>query len=192
MRRSCAICADCVKGVFITFGESRNGFGDAVLPLQVMNSIAKYGAVTAGFLLATGALSAFGLSIAADLFTPATQNETAEVVLAAQDTSGSAEVKRPESALLGAKEAPVSARDDGTDEWVEVARAVNMRSGPSSANEVIKVQVAGTKLRAAARDGKWVQVIEPDAGSSGWVFGTFVKAIPSASRHADAAETVMR
>lgn len=172
-----------------------NGSAQAVLLLSTMSSISKYAAVTTAFVLATCGVSAFGFAVAADLFTPAAQNGNAEVALAAQDGSVSRGVKHPVSMLLGAKPAAVAAEDGeaaGEDRWVEVARAVNMRQGPSSASAVIKVQRAGTKLRVASHEGKWVQVVEPDTGGMGWVFETFVKSVSSGGRHADATETAMR
>ena len=76
--------------------------------------------------------------------------------------------------------------------WVEVVDAVNMRLGPSSANAVIKVQLAGTKLEVASREGKWVEVIEPATGGTGWVFDDYLKPVAPASRRAEAAETTIR
>ena len=55
---------------------------------------------------------------------------------------------------------------------------VNMRSGPTRANPVIGVAQKGERLRVAYRDRDWVEVIEPDSGKRGWVYGRFVQASP--------------
>ena len=70
-------------------------------------------------------------------------------------------------------------------EWVEVTDAVNMRSGPSSANPVFQVQLKGAHLRVASRNGKWIEVIDPNTGRDGWVYERFVKPIKPTSRQAD-------
>jgi len=147
---------------------------------------AKYAAFSSLlFVVACGA-SAFGLSVAGKLFAPQASSErpvaqTAEMARATQS--------RPQSALLGSDPERVSA---ARQDWVEVVDSVNMRQGPSSANAVIKVQLAGTKLRVASRDGKWVEVVEPKTGGTGWVFDDYVKPVAPASRRAEAAETAIR
>ena len=56
------------------------------------------------------------------------------------------------------------------DEWVEVTDAVNIRSGPSSANSAFQVQLKGAHLRVASRNGKWIEVVDPNTGREGWVY----------------------
>ena len=70
-------------------------------------------------------------------------------------------------------------------EWVEVTDAVNMRTGPSSANPVLQVQLEGAQLRVASRDGKWIEVVDPNTSREGWVYEKFVKPITPTSRQAD-------
>jgi hypothetical protein len=45
---------------------------------------------------------------------------------------------------------------DRNRDWVEVVDAVNMRSGVSSSNALIKVHLEGAQLRVVARDGNWI------------------------------------
>jgi uncharacterized protein YgiM (DUF1202 family) len=70
-------------------------------------------------------------------------------------------------------------------EWVEVTDAVNMRSGPSSANPVLQVHLKGAHLRVASRNGKWIEVVDPNTSREGWVYEKFVKPITPTSRQAD-------
>lgn len=70
-------------------------------------------------------------------------------------------------------------------EWLEVTHAVNMRSGPSSVALVLEVQREGAQLRVASRDGKWIEVVDPNTSREGWVYEKFVKPIAPISRQAD-------
>jgi uncharacterized protein YgiM (DUF1202 family) len=157
-----------------------------------MNVITRYAAVSAILLGASGAVGALGFAAASDLFAPSSPQRA--VAASSAETNGQTG-ERPTSSLLGAKpqhvaEGGIDANQKGL--WVEVVDAVNMRKGPSSANAVIKVQLAGARLRVASRDGVWVEVVEPKTGDTGWVFGKFVKHIDSISRRADAGETAIR
>jgi uncharacterized protein YgiM (DUF1202 family) len=81
--------------------------------------------------------------------------------------------KEPSEAGNGA---PAGDAARGSNDWVEITSAVNMRGGPSSANPVIKVQRAGAKLRVLERDGGWVHVAEPETGQTGWIYERYVSA----------------
>lgn len=78
-------------------------------------------------------------------------------------------------------DSPSAPAEDAHQEWVEVIDAVNMRSGPSSADPVLRVQMAGARLQIASRDGRWVKVVEPDTRQSGWVFERHVKLVEASS-----------
>ena len=62
-----------------------------------------------------------------------------------------------------------------TEEWVEVASAVNVRDGPSSTGATFKVAQKGTKLRVMGREGNWVQVSDPATNQDGWIYTRFLK-----------------
>lgn len=155
----------------------------------------RYIAATGFALIATISVVVFGLTLAGQAFPRPAATEGAATVAAA--AAEDAAIDRPTSALLGsAKVADRSAQVDRREQphsadkkWVEVVDAVNMRSGPSSSNAVIKVQLAGSQLQVSDRDGPWVQVVEPDTGTEGWVFENYVKRIAPASRRADSGTT---
>lgn len=153
-----------------------------------MHHNTKY-AVAAGVLfVAASGVCVLGLAVAGDRFaTPrsiASTIETAAVERSARS--------RPKSVLLGQDPERVARQVAERRSWVEVVDSVNMRQGPSSANAVIKVQLAGTRLRVASRDGKWVEVVEPETGGTGWVFENYVRPLAPASRRAEAGETTIR
>ena len=87
---------------------------------------------------------------------------------------------------------PLTVASEDDKEWVEVIDAVNMRSGPSSTNPVLKVQLEATRLQVASRDGRWVEVLEPNTGESGWVFDGHVKPADIISRRATIAGADIR
>ena len=72
---------------------------------------------------------------------------------------------------------PSSPAEEEGGDWVKAVAGVNMRSGPTRANPVIGVARKGDRLRVAYRDRDWVEVIEPDSGTRGWVYGKFVQAV---------------
>lgn len=154
-----------------------------------MHYTLKYATVSVLLLAAASGLCAFGLKVAGERFAPVAASGTAAAESAelARNTSS-----RPQSVLLGSAPELVARQADARREWVEVVDAVNMRQGPSSANAVVKVQLAGTTLRVASRDGQWVEVVEPETGGSGWVFAKFVKPVAPASRRAEATEKTVR
>ena len=47
-------------------------------------------------------------------------------------------------------------------------------------------------LEVASRDGKWVEVIEPETGETGWVFDAYVTPATPAARRAEAAQKTIR
>jgi len=66
---------------------------------------------------------------------------------------------------------------DRNSDWVEVVDAVNMRSGASSSNALIKVQLEGAQLRVVALDGNWINVEEPESEQRGWVYKKYVRSV---------------
>lgn len=154
-----------------------------------MNYTMRYAALSAFlFLLACGAC-ALGFTVAGDYFSrPAAEQEIARRTASLPSGAGSP----PESPLLGADPDLIARDVTPRHHVVEVVDAVNMRQGPSSANAVIKVQIAGTTLQVASRQGKWVEVIEPETGGTGWVYGDYVKPVPPVSRRAEAADKMIR
>ena len=78
----------------------------------------------------------------------------------------------------------LSAATEDDKDWVEVSNSVNMRSGPSSANPVLKVQPEGARLQIASRDGRWIELVEPNTGQRGWVFDRHVKPADTISHRA--------
>lgn len=155
-----------------------------------MNAALKYGAVTGLFLAAACGVGALGFSLATDTFTPFAASsersvETRTVAVSDAELGG-----KPASSLLGARKAHVEksrANEDAA--WVKVTDAVNMRRGPSSENRVIKVQLKGARLRVAARDRGWVEVVEPETGVHGWVYGKYVERLKPVSHRAGLADT---
>lgn len=152
-----------------------------------MNHTAKY-LTLSGLLFATACgVCALGLSVAGERFVRAPSPDDPVAETAVRTASA-----RPQSALLGSNPERIARELASRRDWVEVVDAVNMRKGPSSANPVIKVQLAGAKLEVASRDGRWVEVIEPATGGTGWVFDDYVKPVAPASRRAEAADRTIR
>jgi len=158
-----------------------------------MNITTRYAAISAILFGATAGVVALGFAVAGDVFTLTSPHGEPRVAVASEVAELKA--KRPTSSLLGAKARKVAKADSEPGErgpWVKVVDAVNMREGPGSDTEVIKVQLPGAKLRVASHEGAWVEVVEPKTGGTGWVFEKFVKHIDPASRRADAGETALR
>jgi len=154
-----------------------------------VHPIAKYSAVSGLLLVTACGVCLLGFSLAGESFAPVPSPSASETETIASVRATEA---RPQSALLGSDPQRVAQEAEERQSWVEVVDAVNMRQGPSSANAVIRVQLAGTQLRVESRDGQWVEVSEPDSGETGWVFDAYVKSIAPASRRAEAAETTIR
>ncbi|MGK2921168.1 MAG: SH3 domain-containing protein [Methyloceanibacter sp.] len=154
-----------------------------------MHPIAKYAAVSGLLLVTACGVCVLGFSLAGERFAtvPSPSASETETIASVRATKA-----RPQSTLLGSDPQRVAREAAARQSWVEVVDAVNMRQGPSSANAVIRVQLAGTKLRVASREGKWVEVFEPDTAETGWVFDAYVKRIAPVSRRAEAAETTIR
>jgi uncharacterized protein YgiM (DUF1202 family) len=149
----------------------------------------KYAAVSGLLFAGACGVCALGLAAAGEGFA---RNASAEAPVAEIATLERSADARPRSPLLGANPERVARELAARRSWVEVVDAVNMRQGPSSANAVIKVQLEGTTLRVASRDGSWVEVVEPETGETGWVFEDYVKPIAPASRRAEAGGTTIR
>lgn len=63
-------------------------------------------------------------------------------------------------------------------EFVSVVKdGVNMRSGPSTGNEVLYQLPAGYPLKVLARKGKWLKVSDFE-NDRGWIFGSLVGQTP--------------
>ena len=132
-----------------------------------MNHTAKYAAVTGLLFAGVCGLLALGFSVAGEGFA---RNPSAAAPVVETDALKRSPDAHPSSPLLGADPERVARELEARRSWVEVVDAVNMRQGPSSANAVIKVQLAGTKLQVSSREGSWVEVVEPETGGTGWVF----------------------
>lgn len=152
-----------------------------------MQVTTKYTAVNGAFSALACGVCVLAFATATETFSGAEQYEYAADA-AKISVSQSAE---PSSPLLG-RSAPQGAEASGPDvaaapdaPLVQVIDAVNMRAGPSSSQRVIKVQLEGAQLRVAARDGGWVEVVEPDTGLKGWVYSDYVKGVEPTSRRAD-------
>jgi uncharacterized protein YgiM (DUF1202 family) len=152
-----------------------------------VNHTAKYLGLSGLFFGTACAVCAVGLSVAGEQFVraPSADNTVTEKVVRASSAE-------PRSSLLGSNPERVVREVTSRRKLVEVVDAVNMRTGPSSDDAVIKVQLAGTKLEVASRDGKWVEVVEPATGGTGWVFDAYVKPVASSSRRAEASERTIR
>src|SRR5690606_15296518 len=111
---------------------------------EPVHPMARYTALSGLLLVTACGVCVLGLSLAGESFAPvpspsASETETIASVRATQAC--------PQSALLGSDPQRVAREAEARQSWVEVVDAVNMRQGPSSANAVIRVQLAGTKLR---------------------------------------------
>jgi Bacterial SH3 domain len=155
-----------------------------------VHPIAKYAAISGLLFVAACGVCAAGFSVAGERFARAPSSAPHDLEAAA--ASVRAAEAQPQSGLLGSDPERLAKEAAARRGWVEVVEAVNMRQGPSSANAVIKVQLAGTKLKVASREGKWVEVIDPETDVTGWVFHRHVKTLASASRRAEAAGTTVR
>jgi hypothetical protein len=142
------------------------------------------GSTGLGF-FASGLLLVIGFHLASESFAtgqPAPQAATSRPQSLSEST--------PTSALLGrVPEQEVASRvvdnEPGDDAaWVEVIDAVNMRSGNSSSDPVIKVQLEGERLRVASRDGGWLKVVEPETDLTGWIYAQYVKPVGPESKQA--------
>jgi uncharacterized protein YgiM (DUF1202 family) len=141
---------------------------------------------------AVGGLSAFAFLIAIDVFAPQkltkaspelppSYSDTAPqpIELTFSDLVGTIATPKDSKLNLGSTDAALSG------EWVEVTDAVNMRSGPSSANPVLQMHREGAHLRVASRKGKWIEVVDPNTSREGWVYEKFLRPIKPTSRQAD-------
>ena len=146
-----------------------------------MNGTGKYAAILAILGLGVCLVGGLALNRAVEIFTPSevvTATEPEESAVAgALAASGSVATSPLAGAELGAADRTASAEEEGGD-WVSAVAGVNMRSGPTRANPVVGIARKGDRLRVAYRDGDWVEVIEPDNGTRGWVYGKFVQASP--------------
>ena len=155
-----------------------------------MDSKARYATVSFLLIAAACGASALAFFAAIDLFATTELSGSAHRLGAAPQA-----VKLLSSDLAGVNVRSVSEGNfalaaEGVaenEEWIETTGAVNMRSGPSSANPAIRVQLEGAQLRVATRDGNWIQVVEPKTGQEGWVYDRLVKPVEPISRRAEVA-----
>lgn len=163
-----------------------------------MHRIAKYAVGSCMLGAAVGGSGAFAFLIAIDVFAPQklttlspelppSYSDTAYSDTAPQqgqltfsDLVGTIAELTDSKLNFGSTNAELS-----NGEWVEVTDAVNMRSGPSSANPVLQVHLEGAHLRVASRNGRWIEVVDPNTSREGWVYENFVKPITPTSRQAD-------
>jgi hypothetical protein len=85
----------------------------------------------------------------------------------------------PAQVLAASKQQAREVPEQHAAEDVVVASAVNMRTGPSTSAQTIGVAQAGTKLRIAAQDSGWVQVINPVTQETGWIYSGFLAPSPA-------------
>jgi hypothetical protein len=60
--------------------------------------------------------------------------------------------------------------NDDDKAWITAPQYVNLRKGPTSSAEVIKVVAKGTKLEVKGRKRGWVLVANPQTSDSGWIY----------------------
>jgi hypothetical protein len=70
----------------------------------------------------------------------------------------------------------------GKDEWVALLSYANVRAAPSSNADTLRVAEKGTKLRVTAREGNWVQVIDPATSEVGWVYARYIETAEAPAR----------
>ncbi len=69
-----------------------------------------------------------------------------------------------------------------SEEWVYVTGSrVNVRTEPSVSAARITSFPRGTRLRALSRSGTWTEVLEPQAGVTGWMHSDYLSATPIAA-----------
>ncbi|WP_169823001.1 SH3 domain-containing protein [Methyloligella halotolerans] len=153
----------------------------------------RYTAATGVASLAALVVTMFGFMLAGQAFTVPAEADTAQT---SKSITEDVSIDKPTSPLLGRAAKTAGSTADAGDaadpsapgrtgrDWVEVVDAVNMRSGPSSANPIVEVQLAGAQLQLSERDGGWIRVVEPNSGAEGWVYEKYVKRISPASARA--------
>ena len=152
-----------------------------------METTWKYAGATSLGILASCLVVGLGFTLAAKSFRTAGHPPLPPEISRAQSVIGT---HVPTSPLLGRAQeelVAIAAADDQRQreaEWVQVTDAVNMRSGGSSSDPIIKVQIEGKRLRVASRDAGWVEVVEPQTEVIGWVYERYVKRIDPASQQA--------
>jgi uncharacterized protein YgiM (DUF1202 family) len=163
-----------------------------------MHRIARYAVWSCMLGAAVGGSSAVAFLIAIDVFAPQklTTKASPELPPSYSDTPSDTAPQHGQltfSDLVGTIAEPTDSKLNlgstnaalSNGEWVEVTDAVNMRSGPSSANPVLQVHLKGAHLRVASRNGKWIEVVDANTSREGWVYEKFVKPITPTSRQAD-------
>lgn len=150
----------------------------------------KYAAVTVAFFAIACFVCAIGLAVAPYTFVGSIPTQS-EARAASNAPTEHSSLSSPSSSLLGSQpkretqELDVANRNG---DWVEVVDAVNMRSGASSSNVLIKVQLEGAQLRVVARDGNWINVEEPESEQRGWVYEKYVRSVEPTLQRAHVAD----
>jgi len=143
----------------------------------------RYVAVTVAFLSTACFVCAIGFVVAPQAFLGSITDKS-EVPVTSHAPTEHASVTLPSSPLLGSKPKLLALSSGRNGDWVEVVDAVNMRSGASSAEPVIKVQLEGARLRVVSRDDNWINVVEPESEQRGWVYKKYVRSVEPALKRA--------
>jgi hypothetical protein len=115
----------------------------------------------------------------------ATQAEPAPPVAAPLAETKSAEETSPVDPVpedVGPTLAAAAPFPAGKDEWVTCLSTANVRAAPTSNSETIRVAEKGTKFRATARKGNWVEVTDPVTAEVGWVYSRFIETAQAPTR----------
>ena len=152
----------------------------------------KYAAVTVAFFATACFVCAVGLLVAAPYAFVGSIPTQFGAHAASNAPTEHSSLPSPSSSLLGSQpkrevQESLNVADRNSD-WVEVVDAVNMRSGASSSNALIKVQLEGLQLRVVARDGNWINVAEPESEQRGWVYKKYVRSVEPALQRARVAD----
>jgi hypothetical protein len=67
------------------------------------------------------------------------------------------------------RQAPSEA-DSSPEEWGQLLRAANARTGPSLSARSLRVLPAGTQLQVIKREKGWVLVTDPSSSEQGWIY----------------------
>ncbi len=140
-------------------------------------STTKYAAVAVAFLSAAFFIGAIGFMVASETFISSATDQP-EIQMMSDARSEQTKLASPASLLIGSHPkvmAHVSTNANG--EWVKVIDAVKMRTGASSGDSLIKVQLEGARLRVVSRDGNWINVVEPQTELQGWVYKKYVTTV---------------
>jgi len=63
-------------------------------------------------------------------------------------------------------------------EWIRIAGPVNVRAAPTPQAETIKVAQQGARYQATGREGRWVQITDPNTAEVGWIYDRYAEPTP--------------